>query len=271
MSAVSVALGDIIKEMSSPKLIDFGVSRIIKNDFKYWQSLLSPDIEGAGYKIVVREEWSTDRTVEYLKAALQLQAVRESLKVGEPRFYIVTGVIYGSKEADGDTSERSAVLGYQCQKASVVLLTAAPPNSTRLVIEQVEASYMVASSSLKCCIIAASWTGADWLKYQDLRSGNMKKVGHEVAKAMICAYNVRSDASQKTDSLQITLKTWEGSRRLFGLAERLLSSELTSWYFYVYLYIPQNSHLVVRRGSAMEACGLDAFSNATFVGLKDLV
>ncbi|KIW84013.1 hypothetical protein Z517_03259 [Fonsecaea pedrosoi CBS 271.37] len=157
MSAVSVALGDIIKEMSSPssttrpiatrddvvpfqykELIDFGVSRIIKNDFKYWQSLLSPDIEGAGYKIVVREEWSTDRTVEYLKAALQLQAVRESLKVGEPRFHIVTGVIYGSKEADGNTSERSAVLGYQCQKASVVSLTASPPNSTRLVIEQVE-------------------------------------------------------------------------------------------------------------------------------------
>ncbi|KIW30493.1 uncharacterized protein PV07_06235 [Cladophialophora immunda] len=157
MPAVSVALGDIIKEIYLPSstnrpiatrddvvpsqykdIIDFGASRIIKNDFKYWKYLLNSDIEAAGYRTVVREEWSKDRTVEYVKAALKLKAVRESLKDGESKFYIVTGVIYGGKEADGDTAERSPALGYQCQKASVMQPSEAPTNSTRLVIEQVE-------------------------------------------------------------------------------------------------------------------------------------
>jgi hypothetical protein len=155
---VSVGLGDIVKETSSlsstnrpiatrddvepsqdKALVDFGLSHVIKNDFTHWEYLLNADIERAGYKVVVREEWSKARTVKYVKAALQLKAVRDSLKIGEPSFYVVTGVIHGRKAADGDTTERSAALGFQCQKASVVQPSEAPTNSTRLVVEQVEA------------------------------------------------------------------------------------------------------------------------------------
>jgi hypothetical protein len=166
--AASVALGDIVKETHAPgssnrpiatrddvvfsqngQLVDFSLSHVVKNDFDKWKSLLNPDIGDAGYKVVVREEWSKDRSIEYVKAALQVKAVRESLKGEKPTFYAVTGVIRGAKAADSDLNERSEVLGFKCRKVSVMQPSGEQTDGTRLIVEQVEARSWSQSKGVK--------------------------------------------------------------------------------------------------------------------------
>ena len=168
MPSASVALGDIVEETHAPgssnrpiatrddvvfsqngKLVDFSLSHVVKNDFDKWKSLLNPDIGDAGYKVVVREEWSKDHSIEYVKAALQVKAVREGLKGEKPTFYVVTGVIRGAKAADSDLNERSEVLGFKCRKVSVMQPSGEQTDGTRLIVEQVEARSWSQSKGVK--------------------------------------------------------------------------------------------------------------------------
>ncbi|KAF2432518.1 hypothetical protein EJ08DRAFT_658868 [Tothia fuscella] len=125
--------------LDKPK-VDFSVSRVVQNDLEHWKNThLNLDVGGAGYKFIVREEWSQERSIEYVMAALQIERVRESLKVETPTLYVVTGVIRGAKAADSDANERSMALGFRCQMVSVIQSSQKQADGMRLAVEVVEA------------------------------------------------------------------------------------------------------------------------------------
>ncbi|KAH9206213.1 hypothetical protein DL95DRAFT_450920 [Leptodontidium sp. 2 PMI_412] len=154
--SASVALGDILKETYEPhspitkrddvvsllkgQLVDFGPSYIIKSDVVKWERLLSSGMVDASYKVIVREEWSKNRSIEYVKAALQGKVVREHLKGIKQKFYVITGLIRGAKTPDSNSNEWSEPLGFQCRIVSVKQQPSEKATDfTRLVIEQYEA------------------------------------------------------------------------------------------------------------------------------------
>lgn len=124
-----VALGNVIVSSDNPsrtiatrsdvrvtsdQSMDFGASQRITNSYEPWRALVSPLFKDNEFKHIVREEWSRDRAVEYLKAASQMKALKEQLMTTDPRFYLITGIILGVTATDS-----SKVVGYRVSYVSL--------------------------------------------------------------------------------------------------------------------------------------------------------